>query len=297
LSSREEIAAERSHVFRLRTTPDDEVRYLVDYAVDTLGAKSFAVLYPRSRFGRGMRTRYWDAVQERGGQVVAVAGYEPDATDFNEPIRSMIGYSLLTRKEKIALSERESALRRGRRLEPEDAALLRRVLYSQMGPEAEPLPPRVDFDALFIPDSHEKVQLIAPQLAFHEVGRLQLLGSSDWNHPDLVKVGRNHVRGAVISTPFFLGSQFEAIRSFVDGYHESFGRDPDSFSAHAYDAAQLLIMQLGTGNDSRRQIRDGLVRVHGYPGTSGVTSIMPDGNARKRPFLLGVRREGIVGLD
>ena len=111
-----------------------------------LGAKSFAVLYPRSRYGRGMRTRYWDAVRERGGRLVAAASYEPDATDFNEPIRSMVGYNLLTENEKVALSERERALRRGRRLEPEDAALLRNVLYKQMGPEAVPLPPLVDFE-------------------------------------------------------------------------------------------------------------------------------------------------------
>ena len=53
LTSREDVAAEREGVFRLRTTPDDEVSFLVDHAVDELGAERFAVLYPADTYGRG----------------------------------------------------------------------------------------------------------------------------------------------------------------------------------------------------------------------------------------------------
>ena len=35
----------------------------------------------------------------------------------------------------------------------------------------------------------------------------------------------------------------------------------------------------------------------GFPGVSGVTSFLPDGNARKRPYLLAISRGRIVGLD
>ncbi len=297
LSNREQISTGRDYVYRLRTVPDDEVGFLVDYAVDVLGAERFAVLYPKSRYGRGMRKRYWEAVLERDGKMVATASYEPDATDFSEPIRSMIGYSLLTDRERVALQERADAIRRGRRLEPEQAALLRQVLYSLYGPERELLPPLVDFDALFIPDSHEKIQLIAPQLAFHEIEDIQLLGSSEWNHPDLVRIARKHVRGAVISTSFHLESEFEFVRSFVEAYRLRFGSDPGVFAAHAFDAANLVVMQIAARRNSRPQVRDGILRVRGYPGVSGVISMLPDGNASKRPFLLGVKRRGIIGLD
>jgi ABC-type branched-subunit amino acid transport system substrate-binding protein len=297
LTSRQSVPSERDYVFRIGTTPDDEVGFLVEYAFETLGARTFAVLYPRSRYGRGMRTRYWDAVLEHGGTMVGAASYDPEANDFSGPIRSMIGYSLLTRDEKTALQERSQAIRRGRRLEPEDMALLREVVYSMMGPEAEPLPPIVDFDALFIPDSHQKITLIAPQLAYHEITGVQLLGSSDWNDPRLVEIGRDHVRGAVISTPFNAQSKFEIVQAFVADYRARFGEDPNSFSSHGFDAATLIMRELAMGHDSRPQVRDGILRVHGYPGTSGVISMQSDGNARKRPFLLEVQRSRIVGLD
>jgi len=56
----------------------------------------------------------------------------------------------------------------------------------------------------------------------------------------------------------------------------------------AYDAANLVMLQLARGRSTRTDVRDGLLDVRGYPGVSGVLSMGPDGNAHKRPFLLGV---------
>ena len=42
------------------------------------------------------RSAFWDAVEARGGEVVGVASYDVDATDFAEPIRRLIGYDMLT---------------------------------------------------------------------------------------------------------------------------------------------------------------------------------------------------------
>ena len=297
LSNRMSLPNEKKWVFRLRLTPEDEVGALVEYAVEDRELTRFAILYPTNRYGRGMRTRYWDTVRERGGQVVAVAGYDPAATDFNDSIRKLVGYDLLTPNEQVALEERAKAMRRGRRLEPEEAGLLREILYSQLGPESRPLPPLVDFDALFIPDSHDKIQLIAPQLAFHEVDGVQLLGSSQWNDPELVKIGRGHVRGAVISTGFDVNSEAVPVNRFVSDHREAFALEPDEFSSVGYDATRLVLTQWVAGRTSRTQVREGLLLVYGYPGASGVTTIGPDGNARKRPFLLQVKRGRFRAVD
>ncbi len=297
LSNRLTISDEKKWVFRLRMTPEDEVSSLVDYAVDQMGLNRFAILYPTNRYGRGMRKIYWDSVLARGGQIVAVAGYEPNSMDFNDSIRTLVGYDLLTPSEQVALEERSKAMRRGRRLEPEQAGQLREILYSQLGPEQQPLPPLVDFEALFIPDAHGKIQLIAPQLAFHEVKGVQLLGSSQWNDPELVKIGRGHVRGALISSSFDINSRVEPVQDFVEGYRAEFGTDPDEFSSGGYDAMRLVLTQLVSGRESRQEVRDGLLLTYGYPGASGVTTIQPDGNARKRPFMLQVKNRRLQAVD
>jgi ABC-type branched-subunit amino acid transport system substrate-binding protein len=112
-----------------------------------------------------------------------------------------------------------------------------------------------------------------------------------------VPIGRKHVSGAVISALFHENSRFPFVARFVDDCTTTFGEAPGVFAAHAYDATNLVLVQLAQGRDSRSQVRDGILRTQGYPGASGVISIMPDGNARKRPFLLGVRGGSVIPLD
>jgi ABC-type branched-subunit amino acid transport system substrate-binding protein len=298
LTNLESVPRDRPNVFRFRTTPEDELRYLVNYTFENLEARRFAVLYPEDGYGRGMRDYFWSMVDERGGWLVAASAYDPDSTDFGKSIQALIGYELLTRREHRALAEREGFLRRGRRLRPSENALLARQIASDMiGPEGERLPPIVDFDALFIPDDYEQLKGLLPQLAFNELTGVQLLGAGNWNNPELIDIARDHVSGAVISALFDPNSRFEFVAKFVEGYRLAFEREPDAFSAQAYDAANIVLVQLARGFETRNAVREGVLRTQAYPGASGVTSLSPDGNARKRPFLLQVRGRRTVPLD
>ncbi len=297
LTARTEVAQSRSFVFRVRTKPSDEVRALADYAVGELGAQRFAILYPRDAYGRGLSGLFWDAIEERGAQVVALAAYEPDATDFADPIRRLVGYELLTDEEKATIKEREKLIRGARRLPAEEALIVREEARAMLGPDDELLPPIVDFDALFIPESHEKIVLIAPQLAFHEATGATLLGTDAWNHADLVSIARNHVEGARFTASFYADSSVDYVRNFSDRYTATFQLPADDLAAHAYDAANLVLVQLAHGARSRSDVRDGILEASAFPGVSGVLSMRADGDARKRPFLLGINRGRIVELD
>jgi ABC-type branched-subunit amino acid transport system substrate-binding protein len=297
LSHREEVPAGRAYVFRTRTTPADEVGALVDYAVDVLEARRFAVMYPQNRYGRGMRKLYWDAVIARGGKMVAASSYEPEATDFGAAIRDMIGYRFLTGWERKALAERSKILQAARTLAPQDAALVHEAVYSILGPELQPLPPIVDFDVLFIPDAADKVSLIAPGLAAHEIRNVRLLGSSDWLDEKLLAIGRQHVSGSVVSTPFYPQSDLPFVAEFVEAFRRTFDEEPDAYAAQAFDACNLVLVQLAAARDDRGEMRDGLLRIRAYPGATGVLTMRPDGNARRRPFLLGVKGRRFVPLD
>lgn len=297
LTARRSVPKQRSEVFRIKTTPEDQVNALVRHAVVELGATRFAVLYPEDGYGRGMRDRFWEAVEGHGGWVVGVASYDPEANDFKKPIQSLIGYTLLTENERQALEERSSMLRRARRLPPEQALVVRQVAPTILGPEGDRLPPVVDFDALFIPDSHDKVVLLAPQLAFHEVDEIHLLGTTGWHHPDLIQIARGHVEGAVIASAFDSESNVPFVVDFEKRYRETFGRVPDAYAAHGFDAANLVLTQLVAGNDSRDSVVRGLRALRAYPGASGVLAFLPDGNAVKLPFLVGVRGREFISLD
>jgi hypothetical protein len=115
LTSRKEVAIGRSYVFRVRTMPSDEVQTLADHAMRELGARRFAILYPRDAYGIGVSGLFWDAVEERGGRIVALAAYDPEAVDFGDSIRRLVGYELLTAEEDLLIAEREKLIRSARR--------------------------------------------------------------------------------------------------------------------------------------------------------------------------------------
>jgi ABC-type branched-subunit amino acid transport system substrate-binding protein len=180
---------------------------------------------------------------------------------------------------------------------PERAAELREEAAELTGPGGAPLPPFVDFDALFIPDSHENASLVAPHLAFHGVRGVRLLGPSGWNHPDLVRIGGKHVNGAIFTGDFYPESSYPFVTEFVRRFRQRFGEEPSYLSAQGFDAANLIMLQLVRGQQTREQVAKGLLATRAYPGVSGVTSVRHDGNAVKRPYLLGVDRGQIVSID
>jgi ABC-type branched-subunit amino acid transport system substrate-binding protein/predicted negative regulator of RcsB-dependent stress response len=290
LTARSEVAQGRPHVFRVRTRPIQEIQVLADHVVNELGAQRFAILYPRDAYGLGLRAMFWDAVEERGGTVVGVASYDPDATDFASAIRNLVGFRLLTDEQKEVLKVRRDLRRRSNRMPPEVAMVLREEALALTTEDGMPLPPTVDFDALFIPESHEKVVLIAPQLAFHEVVGVQLLGASGWYDKGLVEIGRDHVKGALFTSHYYADSTVPFVQDFTQRYAATFASEPDALTAQAFDAANLVIVQLARGRDSREAIREGVLEFKAYPGASGVMRMTTDGNAQKRPFLLSIER-------
>jgi ABC-type branched-subunit amino acid transport system substrate-binding protein/predicted negative regulator of RcsB-dependent stress response len=295
LAAREEIGRERPHVFRVRALPREEVELVVDNAMGELGAHRFAILYPRDAYGRGLRRLFWEAVEERGGEITAVASYDPNATDFAGSIRSLLGYDLLSAQEKAVLAQREQLESRARRLPPTQGAKLLEEARAMTGPDGAPLPPILDFDALFIPEAHEKVVLIAPQLAFHDARGIRLLGTGSWNDPGLVAIGRDHVEGARFAASFFAASPVALVQRFAQAYEQAYAGPPAELAAQAYDAANLLLLQLADGRRSREAVAEGLLEVEAQPGVTGVLSLAHGG--RKRPRLLGVDRGQIVELE
>lgn len=297
LSNRDDVTQGRRFVMRTRTTPGDEIGALVDYAVDRLSARRFGVLYPKTRYGRGMRKLYADAVAARGGKLVALASYSPEETDFSNVVKEMVGFRFLTAGERQAIAARDRAVEAARSLPPAQAARARQEAFAKPGPGGEPLPPIVDFDVLFIPDAADTIAMIAPGLALQGVRDVRLLGSSDWLDESLLRGADRHVAGAVVSAPFFVGSDVGVVREFVESYRSTFAAEPEVYAAQGYDAANLVLQQLAARRRDRDEVREGMLTVRAFPGASGSLTMLPDGNARRRPFLLEVSGQRFVPLD
>jgi ABC-type branched-subunit amino acid transport system substrate-binding protein len=293
LTAREDVTNQRRWVFRVRTRPVEEADLVAERAV-ALGAKRFAILYPDDPYGVGLRGLFWDAVEARGGRVVAVASFDPKATDFGAAVKRLVGYSLLDAEEKSLLATRDGMLERARRLPTDQARELRVKARSLTTRDGRPIPPIVDFDALFIPASHEDLVLIAPQLAYHEVTGARLLGAEGWYDPQLARLGGAPLEGSLFAAHFYPDSEVPYVRAFRQRFEATFESVPDAFAAQGYDAAGLALVQIARHGDDREDVRDGLHETESYPGISGVITIGADGNAHKRPYLLGIEHGRVV---
>jgi ABC-type branched-subunit amino acid transport system substrate-binding protein len=158
--------------------------------------------------------------------------------------------------------------------------------------------PIIEFDGLFIPDYSNRIGLIAPQLAYYNVIGITLLGTSAWNSPELISEGGKYVHGSIFVDGFFKDSPNPRMKRFSQEFTNTFDSDSTTLEAQAYDAVDLVVQVL-TDQEiySHHQMRDGLMRVMGFDGISGLTSFDLDGKPNKIPFILTVTKGEIQQIE
>lgn len=284
LAKREQVSQAGAYVFRLGVAPSDQVAMLAEYALRSGPTGRFAILYPRDPQGVAFKNLFWDEMELRGGSIVGVEGYPPDAVDFQEAIRKLVGLHYLTDEERQYVEERDRLLKRPLENSERLAA-----------PELQDLPPYVDFDALFIPDLADRVALVLPQLRFYDVADVILLGPNDWNHPRLVEIAGRDARGAVFAGAFHAASRDPEVQRFVSAYFEAYGEAPDLFAATGYDAAVLLRGAIQrNGHPSSVALQRELLQADGFRGVTGLSGFDSGGAPQRSLRLLKVRRGAIV---
>jgi branched-chain amino acid transport system substrate-binding protein len=267
LTRREGVTDIGNYVFRSYLTNRVEIESLVKYAFQEIGLSRFAVLYPDDDYGRKMEELFREEVLRRKGKILKVISYQTTETDFADEIKAVSD-----------LRQSFSAVKEG---------------VSHEGGDT----PDMGFDALFIPDSPERISMIVPQLAFHDVRGIRLLGTSDWDTPDILKAGTDLLGEAVFVDAFFPNSFYREVNDFTDVYYTNYSREPDTVEALAYDAAGIIVKTIREdGIMTRDQFRANLLNVRDYHGVTGETSFSGRRDARKDVFILTIKDDKIIQI-
>lgn len=271
LAQKEGVPEIGDYVFRDALTSRRQVESLVRFAVEREGHKRFAILAPENRLGQEFADLFSAAVRRHGGTVVARQGYSDSESDFRTPVKLLKG-------ENPAIPD------------PKDREARNRTRIAAA--------PDLPFDALFIPDSGERIALIASYLAYYGVENVQLLGTSAWNSPELLDGFARYVDGAVFVEGFYPGSAQPRVRDFVARYYERYGDEPTLLEAQGYDLACLFISLLESGTIlSRSELRNALAKVKSFPGVSGDLAFDPFGEAVKKPVLLRIQGGALIAAE
>lgn len=260
LTQKEDFALSGEYLFSNFITPRMQVQTLVAYVVKTLGLQKLAVLYPDEPYGRRHMQQFSQAAAEYGAEVVGIQAYDGSRTDFAVPIQKLIKQS-------------------GRPSDSSDSIT-------------------TQFQALFIPDSASRINMILPQLAFHDVQRVVLLGTNLWHHPSLLDQTKGYNENTIITDGYFEHSQKPATIRFTQSFSHMYDETPGLLEAIFYDTAQILLSTaMDPLVDSRQRLLAALLEEKIFEGATGRTLFNSNGTARKELFLITIKNDRFVEID
>ncbi len=259
----------RDFVFSEQRSDEKEAVTLAAYAVKDLGISRLAIFYPDNAYGKAMMSAFREEAQRLGGKIRRVQAYRTDQTDFSTEIRKLAAFR----------NPRPPAKKKG-------------------AEAAKPVPPpQLDFEALYIPDAFSRLRMILPQLSFHDVRGVQLLGTSLWYSPEGIRTEPEFFEGAILTAPFFAESDKQAVRDFADTIFMATGREPDYREALAFDTARMLGETLRDRNvRDRASLRDRLRKIEAFEGVTGWVSVSKTGETQRKSFILKVEGKNIVDI-
>jgi len=262
ITPKEGVTKAGDQVFQHFLTPEQQAEALADYAVNELRINVFGTLYPGDEYGEGMNRLFCADVHKNGGRVARSVAYPMAQTDFRQQIKKLVG-------------KKDKASR----------------FPDARGEEEMP----AELEGLFIPDSAFRARMITAQLAFYNVRKIRIFGTSLWNTPDLLRKGNGYMEGAFFADSFYARGLAAETVNFADAYRAVYNREPQTMEALAYDTMRLVLNIL---EDPEIETRDGfaqaLLATKDIQGATGVISFGGGRVAQKEALILKVQDGEIV---
>lgn len=122
--------------------------------------------------------------------------------------------------------------------------------------------------------------------------KAQFIGTLDFELPEVVEIGKQAAEGAIYTKAIFEPENpaMKAMAAYGAEYKKRYGQTPEVYSATMYDMLHMLAQAAATAKDSEG-IRTNLLAIKNYPGASGETTFLPNGDVNK-PVELKTIKDG-----
>ncbi len=284
LSLRSGITEMGPRIFRNSLTTEMQVRRLVKTAMEELGYKRFAILYPNDSYGVEASNLFWDEVLARGGQITAAQVYSPKETDYRDVVQRLTGtFFSESRPEEIRLKTKELK-----------EAQEKKSKAARSNTEENLLAPILDFEAIFIPDGMKALGQMAATLAYSDVKNIKLLGTNLWNAPGVGKRASNFANNLLFVDSYSGADQRFQNLLFVKEYTQLFKEEPGLFEIQGYDSALILRQLISQGATSRETLSSALSQMNNLPGLLSPLTVLEDREIVRPVLALSVEKDLIV---
>ncbi|MEC8379696.1 MAG: penicillin-binding protein activator [Myxococcota bacterium] len=214
-------------IFRGFVSTSDQVKALLDHAVDVEGWKRYTILAPETRHGREVTEIFKTETTSRGAEVIHSVLYDPEGTAFLEEART--------------LAQRE---------DEDDETVI--DIDAFFIPDTFRVAPLVASSLAYeeFPIGNFRT---APN-----VKPLGVMGLNGWNHPDIVKSGGKYLQNGLFVDAFWAQSNEPEVKDFVNQFAEEQGRKPSIYDAMAIDTIKFVVQSTSTVPGSRSEHRNTL---------------------------------------
>ena len=275
-------------IFRNSLTGAMLVQKLVDAAMNDLHMTRFAIMFPNDAYGVEYANLFWDQVRASGGTITAAQPYNSKDTDFTPYIQRLAGtYYTEDRSEEFK-----------QRLKAWEEKTQKKIRNADVPTYEKLVPPIVDFDAIFIPDTAQALSAIASYLPYYDVDNIYLLGTNIWNNPLLLTKPelKKTLERSVFVDSFLTSDRSFQGSEFFASYRHVFNEDPGIFEVQAYDSALILRQLVQGGASSRALVTSRLQNLKAFPGALGPLSISQNREIFRPVINLKIQNGQIVQL-
>ncbi|MDB4957325.1 MAG: Extracellular ligand-binding receptor [Myxococcales bacterium] len=233
-------------VFHIRHSAESRARTLARRAL-AKGIRTFAVFAPDSKYGNTVADAFVAVIESFRGKVVTSLRY---AVQKNGKI---VSHSLDKSTGAKTYLEQSTSLGDG-------------------------------WDAIFVPDNFENLELIAPSL--HSAGaisrpfpfekswdtkkrggrQVQLLSTAEALTSEYLSAAGRHSQGALFAPGYYADDTDPSGKPFIERYRAAYGKLPGVVAAYAYDAAQVIAAAGHVGRAGLASTLSG-VQLSGVTGT------------------------------
>ncbi|PIP92652.1 MAG: hypothetical protein COW00_01340 [Bdellovibrio sp. CG12_big_fil_rev_8_21_14_0_65_39_13] len=188
-------------------------------SIKNLGKRA-SVLYPKGPRGEAIVNEFWRKAHSLGVEVIDVLPFDENQTDFREVVRNVLGlkYPRVRQEEYDILNDIFNI---------EEARGTRRL---------QVLPPRVDFDWIFVPAFPKEALQIIPSFAYYDAFNVKFIGGPSWRSKAISD------ESTKLGELFLLGDDIESVdESFSNAFLADYKRRPRLIEIVAHDALSIAI--------------------------------------------------------
>jgi len=262
-----EITFIGKNVFLLNTTPLSQSSAIAEYALNTLGFTTAAVITSDDFWGETVKKVFTEKFRNGGGKIIRTEMFDSDASVYNyndilRRIRDAAPKEEITKQHSLVTSQPDSLEEYSGE---QDSSII----------GTEKLTPVKTIDFILISALTEDALKIANQIREYNI-ETTLIGDSGWNSENVPQDGGEDVEGSylVINGENYCdsyGSEF-----FKDNFPQRKSELKNIISRKGYDSAAVLIHCLNKGSYSPETIVKELENVSDFNGLSCKISIDKD---------------------